>query len=418
MQGEDEMDAIAHTPARSEPAHGGPVDGGPAQAPRPIWLDRNATIHLAVLGVSLAAAVATGVWWLAPLLPVAFFLVTEVLYFGFGISIYRHANRVRRAYEWFDLYLDEAYGKGRDLTEAFFDGDPTKPYAQALTDKFDRFIDLLELKPGDRLLDIGCGYGDFIAHARARGILAEGITLSEHQAALCRARGLPVRIANVLHMPEDLHGQFDAVTFLGCIEHFGTYVTARDRSVHDRLLQGVFETAYRLLRPDSRVRRVLSSTLHEIKRNPEGMDWVHGYLIERHYSGLYPLGDDGLCRNASGRFDVVYRYDASDDYRLASEVDPLHFGNFRIRWTLKRALYVPLLFLLDPFATHKWLYHVLRSWMWQFGGIGGLPPGERPVTLWWFVYRAHPAASTAVEPASVSGPSPGVSPGDAAGTVR
>jgi SAM-dependent methyltransferase len=376
------------------------------QAPRPIWLDRNAAIHLTVLSLSVCTAAATGLWFPVLLLPPAFLIATEVLYFGFGIPIYNHSNRVRRAYEWFDLYLDEAYGKGRDLTEAFFDGDRTKPYAQALTDKFDRFIELLELQPGDRLLDIGCGYGDFIAHARARGIIAEGITLSEHQAALCRERGLPVRIANVMQLPEDLYGRFDAVTFLGCIEHFGTYVTARDRKVHDRLLQGVFETAHRLLRPDSRVRRVLSSTIHEVKLDPEGMDWVHGYLIERHYSGLYPLGDDGLCKNAERWFDIVFRYDASDDYRLASEVDPLHFGNFRVRWTLKRILYVPLLFLLDPFATHKWLYHTLGSWMWQFGGVGGLPRDKRPVTLWWFVYQARSsgqigaASRTTAEPAT------------------
>ncbi len=369
-------------------------------APRPIWLDRNAVIHLTVLSLSVCAAVAMGVWYLALLLPLIFFLTTEVLYFGFAIPIYTHSNRVRRAYEWFDLYLDEAYGKGRDLTEAYFDGDRNKPYAQALTDKFDRFIELLKLQPGDRLLDIGCGYGDFIAHARMRGILAEGITLSEHQAALCRERGLPVRIANVLQIPEDLYGRFDAVTFLGCIEHFGTYVTARDRSIHKRLLQDVFETAYRMLRPDSRVRRVLTSTIHQTKLKPKGVDWIHGYLIERHYSGLYPMGDDGLCANAEGRFDIDFRYDASDDYRLASEVDPLHFGNFRIRWTLKRILYVPLLFLLDPFATHKWLYHVLRSWMWQFGGVGGLPREKRPVTLWWFVYQARPAEQHKVEHAS------------------
>jgi SAM-dependent methyltransferase len=363
--------------------------------PPHVWLDRNAAIHLTVLALSATAAWVTGIWSWVILLPLLFLFATEVLYFSFGVQIYSHTNRVRRAYEWFDLYLDGAYGQGRDLTEAYFAGDATKPYAVALEHKFDHFLQLLGLKPGDRLLDVGCGYGDFIAHARKRGIDAVGITLSEHHAAVCQARGLPVSVADARAMPAHLVGQFDAVSFLGCIEHFGTYVTAKDRTVHDRLLQGVFAKAYRLLRPDSRVRRVLTSTIHETKLNPQGIDWLHGYLVERHYSGLYPLGDEGLCKNAAPWFEVAHRYDASDDYRLASEVDPLHFGNFRVRWTLKRLAYVPLLFLLDPFAAHKWLYHGLGSWMWQFGGVGGLPRETRPVTLWWFVFQAVPPEQVA-----------------------
>ena len=363
---------------------------GSGPSPRIVWIDRNAVIHLLVLAIAIAAAVLTGRWWLALAIPLVFFAITEVLYFASGLQIYSHSNRVRRAYEWFDIYLDGAYGKGRDLTEAYFDGDRSKPYAQALVDKFDKFIELLGLQPGHRLLDVGCGYGDFIAHARSRGILASGITLSGHHAKVCRERGLDVQQADAKQMPETLYGQFDAVTFMGCLEHFGSYVTHSDRTIHDAVLTRTFESAHRLLDPDSPVKRVLTSTLHEIKQHPRGLDWLHGYLIERHYSGLYPLGDEGLVKNSRGCFDELYRRDATDDYRLASELDPVHFGNFSIRWTLKRLLYIPLLALLDPFFLHKWLYHGLGSWMWQFGGIGGLPPGERPVTLWWFLLQAKP----------------------------
>ncbi|MFO7567866.1 MAG: class I SAM-dependent methyltransferase [Enhygromyxa sp.] len=348
-------------------------------------------IHLTVLAVAITVAVVTQQWFWALLIPVGFFLTTEVLYFAAGLEVYRHANRVRRAYEWFDIYLDGAYGEGRDLTEAFFDGDRSKPYDQALVDKFDHFIELLGLRPGQRLLDVGCGYGDFITHAQKRGIVARGISLSQHHATVCRKRGLDVLLADARNMPVELYGQFDAVTFMGCLEHFGTYVTLRDRSIHDALLQRTFASAYRLLSPTSPVRRVLTSTIHETKLNPKGIDWLHGYLIERHYSGLYPRGDEGLVKNARPWFEEISRRDATEDYRLASELDPVHFGSFSIRWTTRRVVFVPLLFLLDPFALHKWLYHGLGSWMWQFGGVGGLPESERPVTLWWFVLQGRPS---------------------------
>lgn len=357
-------------------------------APELVWLDRNALIHLGTLAVAALVAAITRQWLCLIAIPITFFLVTEVLYFALGLQIYSHANRVRRAYEWFDVYLDGAYGEGRDLTEAYFDGDLSKPFEQALTDKFDKFIELLDLRPGQRLLDVGCGYGDFIAHAESRGIYARGITLSEHHARVCQSRGLDVIRADAKDMPGHLYGQFDAVTFMGCLEHFGTYVTHSDRTIHDALLQRTFADAYRLLDPDSPVRRVLTSTIHETKLDPKGLDWLHGYLIERHYSGLYPRGDEGLVKNARAWFDDIYRRDATDDYRLASELDPIHFGNFSIQWTPSRLLHIPLLLLLDPFSIHKWLYHSLGSWMWQFGGVGGLPRSERPVTLWWFVLQA------------------------------
>jgi cyclopropane fatty-acyl-phospholipid synthase-like methyltransferase len=360
-----------------------------------IWFDRNALIYMSVLAAGACLAFALGQWVWALVVPLAFLLVTECLYFGLGIEVYSHTNRVRRAYEWFDTYLDGAYGKGRDLTEAYFGDDPHKPFARALEDKFDKFIELLGLRPGDSLLDVGCGYGDFISHAAQRGIHARGLTLSPHQARLCHAQGLDVICADARNMPPELHGQFDAVTYLGCLEHFGSFVTHWDRTRHDALLQSTFANAYRLLKPDSRVRRVLTSTIHQTKMHPRGIDWLHGYLIERHYSGLYPMGDEGLVRNSRQWFDEIYRRDASDDYRLASEVDPLHFGNFRVVWTPRRVAYVPLMALLDPFWMHKWLYHVLGSWMWQFGGVGGLPRPERPVTLWWFVLQAKEAGSIA-----------------------
>lgn len=359
--------------------------------PAVVWIDRNAAIHLSLIATAAIVAFATGQWWWLFAIPAAFLVVTEVLYFAVGLQIYSHANRVRRAYEWFHIYLDEAYQNGRDLTEAYFDGDRSKPFDTALSEKFDKFIELLGLAPGDALLDVGCGYGDFIAHAQSRGIAASGITLSAHQASVCQSRGLDVRQADAKNMPKDLFGRFDAVTYMGCLEHFGSYVTHWDRTVHDAVLKRVFADAYKLLKPDSRVRRILTSTIHETKLHPKGVDWIHGYLIERHYSGLYPLGDDGLIKNATGYFDVIYQRDASDDYRLASELDPVHFGNFSIRWTARRLFSAPLLFLLDPFALHKWLYHTLGSWMWQFGGVGGLPKEERPVTLWWFVYQAKDA---------------------------
>jgi len=354
------------------------------------FIDRNSAIHIAsiALGASIAAWRGSLIYLVA--VPGALIALNELLYFSAGVSIFAPAARVRRAYEWFDIYLDEAFGHGRDLTEAYFAGDPDKPFEVALSDKFDRIIKFLGLRPGDRLLDVGCGYGDFLRYAEERGIQAQGITLSAYQAAVCQSRGLDVMCGDARHPPALFDEKFDAVTFMGCLEHFTSARLRHRRDLQDQAYRDVFETAHRLLKPDSPIRRVFSSTLHDTAPTWSLRDYLHAYLVERHYSGLYPQGDEGLVRHSERYFERLHQYDATEDYRLASERDPTHFGSFKIRWTLRRVLYVPLLALLDPFALHKWAYHVFGSWMWQFGGVGGLPKETRPVTLWWFVLRAKP----------------------------
>ena len=127
----------------------------PALRPRGlVWIDRNAIIYLSTLIAGVAVALVTGQVVMALVVPVTFLVVTEVLYFGLGLQVYSHQNRVRRAYEWFDTYLDGAYGEGRDLTEAYFDGNTSKPFEQALQDKFDKFIELLGLQPGAERVEV------------------------------------------------------------------------------------------------------------------------------------------------------------------------------------------------------------------------------------------------------------------------
>ncbi|MFD2190363.1 cyclopropane fatty acyl phospholipid synthase [Pistricoccus aurantiacus] len=101
----------------------------------------------------------------------------------------------------------------------------------------------LELEPGMRVLDIGCGWGSFAEHAaRHHGVEVTGITISREQAELGRQRceGLPVEI--LLQDYRDLDGHFDRIVSIGMFEHVGhrNYRTYFDTV--DRLLdsQGLF----------------------------------------------------------------------------------------------------------------------------------------------------------------------------------
>jgi cyclopropane-fatty-acyl-phospholipid synthase len=103
----------------------------------------------------------------------------------------------------------------------------------------------LGLRPGERVLDVGCGWGSFALHAAGEhGVHVTGITLSEPQAALARERaaaaGLAERIDIRVADYRDLAGEpFDAIASIGMVEHVGNAnVDAYARRLFDMLRPG------------------------------------------------------------------------------------------------------------------------------------------------------------------------------------
>jgi cyclopropane-fatty-acyl-phospholipid synthase len=97
---------------------------------------------------------------------------------------------------------------------------------QAQLAKLDMICRKLRLKPGERLLDIGCGWGGLICHAvRHYGVEGHGITLSEEQLAFAQDKaarlGLAEKATFELKDYKDLTGQYDKIASVGMYEHIG-----------------------------------------------------------------------------------------------------------------------------------------------------------------------------------------------------
>jgi cyclopropane-fatty-acyl-phospholipid synthase len=97
---------------------------------------------------------------------------------------------------------------------------------QAQQDKLDMICRKLQLQPGDRFLDIGCGWGALVCHAAEHyGVQAHGITLSKEQLELAQekilARGLEDRVQVELCDYADVKGQYDKIASIGMVEHVG-----------------------------------------------------------------------------------------------------------------------------------------------------------------------------------------------------
>ncbi|OGT38220.1 MAG: cyclopropane-fatty-acyl-phospholipid synthase [Gammaproteobacteria bacterium RIFCSPHIGHO2_12_FULL_38_14] len=98
----------------------------------------------------------------------------------------------------------------------------TDKLAEAQVAKLELICQKLQLKPGLRVLDIGCGFGGFAKYAALKhGVHVTGITISEQQYHFAKkfCEGLPISL--FLKDYRDLNEQFDRVVSIGMFEHVG-----------------------------------------------------------------------------------------------------------------------------------------------------------------------------------------------------
>ncbi len=160
----------------------------------------------------------------------------------------RDAEAVRHHYdvsnEFFSLFLDESMTYSCAIFAA---GAETLEAAQE--EKLDTVARKLDLKEGDRVLDVGCGWGSFPLRAATKyGAGVVGITLSAPQAERARQRAEEAGVADRVEIRvmdyRDLAGErFDAIASIGMVEHVGT----AQIDVYARTLASLLEPGGRLL---------------------------------------------------------------------------------------------------------------------------------------------------------------------------
>lgn len=182
---------------------------------------------------------------------------------------------VRYHYDVSNGFYRPWLGEGMVYSCAYFErGDETLDEAQAR--KIDHILTKIRLQPGQRLLDIGCGWGALVLRAAQRfGAHCVGVTLSKNQFDLATQRvrdaGLQDRIDIRLQDYRDVRdGPFDRITSVGMFEHVGL----------DHL-SGYFAHMRSLLKPDGWAMNhgITSTDAHDGETRLGGGRFIHRYVF-------------------------------------------------------------------------------------------------------------------------------------------
>lgn len=219
------------------------------------------------------------------------------------------------------IVAERHYNLGNDLFQSFLD-----PYMQyscayfngsdelddAQRNKMRLICDKLNLRPGDRVLDIGCGWGGLARYmAEHHDVSVVGVNISREQIDFGRrfCSGLPVEIRNCDY--RDMNEQFDRIVSVGMFEHVGC-----------RNYRTFMETAHRCLKPEG------VFLLHTIGSNissPWVDPWISKYIFP---NGCLPSVAQ-LSAAAEGLFVV------EDWHNFGPHYDTTllkWLGNFRESW--------------------------------------------------------------------------------------
>lgn len=237
--------------------------------------------------------------------------------------------------EFYRHWLDETM----TYSAAIFEH-PEQPLAEAQRVKYRQLLDAIDAKPGEHVLEIGCGWGGFALEAAQRGLRVTGLTLSTEQLAWARRRvadaGLSSQVDLRLQDYRDTRGQFDHAVSIEMLEAVGeAYWPAYFRMLHDRV-------------------------------KPGGSIGLHGITIEEHRFEEYRRSPDFIQRYIfpGGMLPTVKRLvdEARKAHMVVTEKTSLgqHYADTLLQWDARFVKALPEIYRLgfDNRFVNMWRYYL------------------------------------------------------------
>ena len=223
---------------------------------------------------------------------------------------------------------EQHYDLGNDLYKAMLDSrlvyscgywKNAENLEQAQENKFDLICRKLDLKPGMKLLDIGCGWGGLALFAAQKyGVSVVGITISKEQIAhaqnLAEGQACEFRLQDY----RDLDEQFDRIVSVGMFEHVGY-----------KNYQTFLEVCHKLLKDNG---LMLLHTIGGNRSYTTGDDWMHKYIFP---NGMLPsIAQIGMAIEGNFVMEDWHNFGTDYDKTLMA-----WYANFQKHWPELEAKY-------------------------------------------------------------------------------
>ena len=225
------------------------------------------------------------------------------------------------SYSLTDRVIRLALGELADFSGAKYDGDFSLTLEQAQRCKHDYVAEQIGIKPGRRILDLGCGWGGLLDYVRRVGATGVGVTLSSAQVAACRRHGLDVRLYDAREVTSDSFGRFDAVASLGAFEHFCSpddYRLGRQEDIYRGFFEriaGVLPDKARLYLQTMVFGRNMIAVEEIDRRAPRESDAWYLAMMGAAFPGSFlPFGQEQIIRCADPHFRLVSAESGRLDY--------------------------------------------------------------------------------------------------------
>ena len=171
--------------------------------------------------------------------------------------------------DFYRLWLDPSM----TYSSARFDSGHAEDLEQAQQAKYRRMVEFAGARPGDTVLEIGCGWGGFAEHAARQGIHVQGVTVSREQLGFARERLSRAGLASLADLElrdyRDIHGGYDHIVSIEMLEAVG-----------ERYWQAYFGKLNALLNPGGRaaIQTIVIDDAH-FERYRSGTDFIQQYIF-------------------------------------------------------------------------------------------------------------------------------------------
>ena len=224
-------------------------------------------------------------------------------------------------YSLIDGIFRLSLGELADFSGAKYDGDFSLTLEQAQRRKHAYIARQIGLRPGLRVLDLGCGWGPLLKFVRERRGIGLGVTLSSAQVAACWRHGLDAHLQDAREVTRESFGEFDAVASLGAFEHFCSPEEHR-AGRQEEIYRGLFERMAGLLPAGGRLylqtmvfgRNMIPPDEADIHA-PRHTDAWYLALMKRQFPGSFlPFGEEQIVRTAEPDFRLLSSMSGRLDY--------------------------------------------------------------------------------------------------------